>query len=383
MEFYEAGPDVPTNLGLIYHPYDSLKREPSLEESEELEEPSIEIDIGRFQGHGIPSHIDFSDMVCGRQRKRVGSVQIHVENGVEEHISRDNLLQRFHHLQHDVKQLLIDIEKHTEVKEENVNVDSLGDLAKQLEFDYGNLVHSSKVLTSNKLPRVGKAFQGGMIDESEKVASHIKQVKEVGERVPVTYELYYNQKIDQEGKQRDEEFVRMERRVAKLENYIGPIVSSDSCCIEDTISNLEARSKLLSEDQLRVIHSRLSGVLAEIDNKKLEQRQQDINLGHLYEMLKSREETERQIPIIATRLHAIRGLHERSAKAVQDIETLKSNQTQIDSLLKEDRDLLLSVRQKLNESISTMDENLNALRSKVDNCFKDQQSKDGNDYGEK
>eukprot|EP00008_Paramoeba_atlantica_P007784 CAMPEP_0201488540 /NCGR_PEP_ID=MMETSP0151_2-20130828/18806_1 /ASSEMBLY_ACC=CAM_ASM_000257 /TAXON_ID=200890 /ORGANISM="Paramoeba atlantica, Strain 621/1 / CCAP 1560/9" /LENGTH=381 /DNA_ID=CAMNT_0047873855 /DNA_START=57 /DNA_END=1202 /DNA_ORIENTATION=+ len=379
METFESGPDVSGNVGVVYHPYDSA--EVKKRDGEGLDEEGLptELAFGRFQGRQLSSHVDFSDMVYPRKGKRVGFVPSQTEFETED-VSEESLLQRFHRLQHEVKQFIIDVEKQKDKKEEEGTGVNLGDLAKQMEFAYGNLVNSAETLTTttNKTApgasrRVGTSFPGGFADSSAKVEAEVKQAKQSDGSSSVTYELHYNQSVDREGKRNAEEIVRVERRVASLEQYVGPISASDSCCLEDSVAKLENRSKLFNENELKTIHAHLTRILQDIDEGKLEKQQQAVKIDQLYELLKRREETERQIPVIATRMHALKGLHERSARVVQEIESLNTNQNQLESLLKEDRELLISLRQSLTESARTMDENLQSMRSRVDEYVKRQE----------
>ena len=367
METFETGNDA-ADVGVISSPFD-----PKGKEAEEIDSKGIpsEQAFGRFQGRQITAGgTDFSGTTY-RPGKRASFLPTQSE--FESDVTEASLLQRFQRLQHEFKQFMLDVQQHQEAKKETSADVDLGELAKQMEFAYGNVVQSADALSQP--PRVGKAFHGNLVDGSEKVKSKIEQAKT--QESSVTYELHYSQGADKEKKRDEEEILKVEHRVAALEKQVGPMSSSDSGSLTDVVTRLESKVKLLNEGELRSLRAHLSQIISEIDRAKKSEgganQQQAAKIDELYEMMKKREGTAAQIPVIATRLHALRALHERSAQMTQQVDTLAQGQSQVDALLKEDRELLLMLQASLKESSEAMDENIKSMRGRIEEFMQKQE----------
>ena len=366
METFETGNDG-GDVGVISSPFD-----PKGKEVEEIDSKGVpsEKAFGRFHGRQITPGGDFSG-TTHRPGKRTSFLPSQTE--FESDITQESLLLRFQRLQHEFKQFMMDVQTHQEAKKETSADVDLGDLAKQMEFAYGNLVQSADALA--KPPRVGKSFHGNLVDGSEKVKSKIEQAK--AQESSVTYELHYSQGADKEKRRDEEEILKVEHRVAALEKQVGPMSSSDSGSLTDVVTRLESKVKLLNEGELRSLRAHLSQIISEIDRAKKSEgganQQQAAKIDELYEMMKKREGTAAQVPVIATRLHALRALHERSAQMTQQVDTLEEGQGQVDALLKEDRELLLMLQKNLKESSEAMDENIKSMRGRIEEFMQKQE----------
>jgi hypothetical protein len=344
-------------VGLVVHHFDhnpTIKNEDIVQDCIPVEQA-----FGRFQGRSFRSdNVNYSDLLP----KKFVSAESEAQS------EGSSLLQRFHQLQFEMKQFIQDV--HTQ-KEKNVVSDvDLGVLATQMEMMYSTLVDSSKSLAPP--PRVGSSFRDTSIDSSQKILHQIETAKSKNE-LPITYEIHYSQAVDREAKRNTETFTKFEQRVARLEKAVGPISAANGN-LNDKLTKLEQKLKLLNENELRILHAHLALLIQDLERAKSESsllnRQQASKIDQLHEMLTRSDATSSQLPELVLRLHALRALHERGATTAQQIDSLTEGQQEISALLKEDKELLLLLQQNLRESNAAMDQNIEKLKSRVNECIK-------------
>ncbi len=371
METFETpGPDVIGNVGIVNHFLES--EENAQNEGIDKDGVPVEQAFGKFQGRQFRGEANYSDLITTKYaRRQAGFVSNQTEFELPPANEELTLLQRFHLLQHEVKKFIADAQAQAQKESEEPSDANLGDLAVQMEQLYGTLLETAE--TVNPPPRIGSSFRGSSVDTSEQVVARVEKAKAEGGQ-PITYELHYDPSVDLQGGKRNEDVFKMEQRVANLERYVGSSSSSPSLSVEDALSKLELRTKLLNESELRVVHAHISRVLSDLERAKQSEaflnREEMVKVDELYGMLKRSEATSSQLPHLVDRLLALRALHERSARVTIQLDQLSEGQENIEALLKEDQELLQLVQSNLKESMSAMDDNIRELKGRVEEYVK-------------
>lgn len=369
METFETpGPDAIGNVGIVSHYLDSSE----ISQNEGIDNDGVPVEqaFGKFQGRQLRGEVNYSDLITSKySRRQAGFVPSQTEFELPPVSEELTLLQRFHLLQHEVKKFISDAQAQKESQQPSEA--NLGDLVVQMEHLYGSLLETAETL--HPPPRVGGSFRGSSVDNSDQVVAAVEKAKAEGQQ-PITYELHYDHAVDlQEGK-RSDDILKMEHRVASLERYVGSSSNVPSQSLEDSLAKLELRTKLLSESELRVVHAHITRVLSDLEKAKQSEeflnREQMLKVDELYDMLKRSEATSSQLPHLVDRLRALRVLHERSANVTVQLDNLTEGQQNIDSLLKEDQELLQLVQSNLKESVSAMDDNIRELKGRVEEYIK-------------
>uniref|UniRef100_A0A8C0UDC2 Dynactin subunit 2 n=1 Tax=Cyanistes caeruleus TaxID=156563 RepID=A0A8C0UDC2_CYACU len=307
--------------------------------------------------------VDFSDRI-GRTRTtgyEAGEYEMLGEG------AKETPQQRFQRLQHEVQELLRDVEQiQSSVKESGAEEELTPmALARQVE------VLKQQLLSSHLEKVLGPGAAVDFADPEGALAKRLLQQLEVAKcskstpgkgpaRGPVpagdavTFELYWRPEQDQFAQ--SAKVSELEKRLAQLEAAMrcepdsqNPLlVGLKGSSLMDTVQVLQAKVNVLDVAVLDQVEARLQSVLGKVNEiAKHKATVQDADtqskIHQLYETLQSWDAVASALPDVVQRLVTLRDLHEQATQFGQVLVHLDTTQQEIAGALKDNAVLLAEV----------------------------------------
>jgi len=186
----------------------------------------------------------------------------------------------------------------------------------------------------------------------------------------LVYELYYKPEYVKQGQ--NTKLADLDRRLTELEQLIGP--AQTSIDLLSTVEGLREKLTLLSSPkQLEVLQRTINAISQDFDKlvekkPKLEdsnEKPQDVKVNEIFEMMNRWDVTSQQLPIIVSRLQALKSLHEESSSFQLGIQQLESQQEEIKKLLKFNGELMGQVDSNFKQNLGIVQSNVQALEQRI------------------
>ena len=390
METFESEGPVTTS-GIVYHPLDNGKGKESAPSSsshgDSIDEQGLPTEqaFGRFVNKKVLMDENFADMIVPKTARRNGNFvpgQTEFEALTSGERAEETPLQKFHRLQHEVKVFTEELAQ--KAKSESVDgsgnsdgKEDLSALAMQMQSLYNALVSNVAELESRGQPAgtTGEAVavQYKVENLTGQVMAQVEQAKgdaaADSKSAAVTYEIYYSKALEDAKQANASKLARLEKRVAGLERSLG---GASAGSLEVKVSELEKTIRMASAQDVHLIQVRLQRLRESLaEAKRLQEEGKKFNpvdaekIDKLFEKVERTDPAAQQLPAVLARLHALRGLHEKSATLVKDVQALSDSQKQIEMLLKEDAQLLATVQKGFAENLNAIQGNMKGLQERI------------------
>nr|XP_041567506.1 dynactin subunit 2 isoform X1 [Taeniopygia guttata] len=335
--------------------------------------------------------VDFSDRI-GRTRT-TGYEAGEYEMLGEGLGAKETPQQRFQRLQHEVQELLRDVEQiQSSVKESGAEEELTPmALARQVE------VLKQQLLSSHLEKVLGPGAAVDFADPEGALAKRLLQQLEVAKcskatpgkgptRTPapagdaVTFELYWRPEQDQFAQ--SAKVSELEKRLALLEAAVrcepdsqvsaqNPLlVGLKGSSLMDTVQVLQAKVNVLDVAVLDQVEARLQSVLGKVNEiAKHKATVQDADtqskIHQLYETLQSWDAVASALPDVVHRLVTLRDLHEQATQFGQVLVHLDTTQQEIAGALKDNTVLLAEVQKTMKDNLAIVEDNFADIDARI------------------
>ncbi|OXB56715.1 hypothetical protein ASZ78_006909 [Callipepla squamata] len=392
---YADLPGIARNEPDVYETSDLPEDEQAEFEAEELTSTSVEHLIinpnaafEKFKDKRLGTEgVDFSDRISKSRTTGYESGQYEILG--EGLGAKETPQQRYQRLQHEVQELIRDVEQIQSAVKESAAEEELTPmaLARQLEGLKQQLVscHLQKLL--------GPTAAIDFADPEGALAKRLQQQLEVAKckkaapaksppRAPaptadtLTFELFWRPEQDQFSQAA--KIAELEKRLAQLEAMVrcepdsqrisspqNPLlVGLKGTSLVETVQILQAKVNILDAAVLDQVEARLQSVLGKVNEiAKHKAIVQDADtqskIHQVYEMMQRWDHMASSLPDVVQRLLTLRDLHEQASRFVQVLVHLDTTQQEVAAALKDNTVLLAEVGPRVGVGVQkTMKENL-------------------------
>ncbi|KAK4806736.1 hypothetical protein QYF61_007540 [Mycteria americana] len=297
--------------------------------------------------------------------------------------------QRYQRLQHEVQELVREVEQIQSMVKESAAEEELTPmaLARQVEGLKQQLVssHLEKLL--------GPAAAIDFADPDGALAKRLLQQLEVAKcsraapgkspaRAPaptgdaVTFELYW--RPEQEQFAQTAKMAELEKRLAQLEATVrcepdsqNPLlVGLKGTSLVETVQVLQAKVSILDVAVLDQVEARLQSVLGKVNEiAKHKAAVQDADtqskIHQIYETMQRWDPVASTLPDVVQRLVTLRDLHEQATRFGQVLMHLDTTQQEIAGALKDNTVLLAEVQKTMKENLAVVEDNFADIDARI------------------
>ncbi|XP_040395262.1 dynactin subunit 2, partial [Cygnus olor] len=297
--------------------------------------------------------------------------------------------QRYQRLQHEVQELVREVEQIQSAVKESAAEEELTPmaLARQVEGLKQQLVssHLEKLL--------GPAAAIDFADPEGALAKRLLQQLEVAKckkaaagkspaKAPapagdtLTFELYWRPEQDQFSQAA--KIAELEKRLAQLEATVryepdsqNPLlVGLKGTSLVETVQILQAKVNILDVAVLDQVEARLQSVLAKVNEiAKHKAVVQDADtqskIHQVYEMMQRWDPVASSLPDVVQRLLTLRDLHEQATQFGQVLAHLDTTQQEIAGALKDNTVLLAEVQKTMKENLAIVEDNFADIEARI------------------
>lgn len=331
--------------------------------------------------------VDFSDRISKMRTTgyEAGEYEMHGE-GVG---AKETPQQRYQRLQHEVQELVREVEQIQSAVKESAAEEELTPmaLARQVEGLKQQLVssHLEKLL--------GPAAAIDFADPEGALAKRLLQQLEVAKckkavagkspaKAPaptgdtLTFELYWRPEQDQFSQAA--KIAELEKRLAQLEAMVryepdsqNPLlVGLKGTSLVETVQILQAKVNILDVAVLDQVEARLQSVLAKVNEiAKHKAVVQDADtqskIHQVYEMMQRWDPVASSLPDVVQRLLTLRDLHEQATQFGQVLVHLDTTQQEIAGALKDNTVLLAEVQKTMKENLAIVEDNFADIEARI------------------
>lgn len=297
--------------------------------------------------------------------------------------------QRYQRLQHEVQELVREVEQIQSAVKDSAAEEELTPmaLARQVEGLKQQLVssHLEKLL--------GPAAAIDFADPEGALAKRLLQQLEVAKckkaaagkspaKAPapagdmLTFELYWRPEQDQFSQAA--KIAELEKRLAQLEAMVryepdsqNPLlVGLKGTSLVETVQILQAKVNILDVAVLDQVEARLQSVLAKVNEiAKHKAVVQDADtqskIHQVYEMMQRWDPVASSLPDVVQRLLTLRELHEQATQFGQVLVHLDTTQQEIAGALKDNTVLLAEVQKTMKENLAIVEDNFADIEARI------------------
>ncbi|XP_015742422.1 dynactin subunit 2 [Coturnix japonica] len=297
--------------------------------------------------------------------------------------------QRYQRLQHEVQELMRDVEQIQSAMKESAAEEELTPmaLARQLEGLKQQLVscHLQKLL--------GPSATIDFADPEGALAKRLQQQLEVAKckkaapaksppKAPapptdtLTFELFWRPEQDQFSQAA--KVAELEKRLAQLEAMVrcepdsqNPLlVGLKGTSLVETVQILQAKVNILDAAVLDQVEARLQSVLGKVNEiAKHKAIVQDADtqskIHQVYEMMQRWDHMASSLPDVVQRLLTLRDLHEQASRFVQVLVHLDTTQQEVAATLKDNTVLLAEVQKTMKENLAVVEDNFAEVEARI------------------
>ncbi|XP_025001044.1 dynactin subunit 2 isoform X1 [Gallus gallus] len=297
--------------------------------------------------------------------------------------------QRYQRLQHEVQELIRDVEQIQSAVKESAAEEELTPmaLARQLEGLKQQLVscHLQKLL--------GPTAAIDFADPEGALAKRLQQQLEVAKckkaapaksppKAPapttdaLTFELFWRPEQDQFSQ--TAKIAELEKRLAQLEAMVrcepdsqNPLlVGLKGTSLVETVQILQAKVNILDAAVLDQVEARLQSVLGKVNEiAKHKAIVQDADtqskIHQVYEMMQRWDHMASSLPDVVQRLLTLRDLHEQASRFVQVLVHLDTTQQEVAAALKDNTVLLAEVQKTMKENLAVVEDNFAEVEARI------------------
>lgn len=392
---YADLPGIARNEPDVYETSDLPEDDQAEFEAEELTSTSVEHLIinpnaafEKFKDKRLGTEgVDFSDRISKMRTTgyEAGEYEMHGE-GVG---AKETPQQRYQRLQHEVQELVREVEQIQSAVKESAAEEELTPmaLARQVEGLKQQLVssHLEKLL--------GPAAAIDFADPEGALAKRLLQQLEVAKckkavagkspaKAPaptgdtLTFELYWRPEQDQFSQAA--KIAELEKRLAQLEAMVryepdsqNPLlVGLKGTSLVETVQILQAKVNILDVAVLDQVEARLQSVLAKVNEiAKHKAVVQDADtqskIHQVYEMMQRWDPVASSLPDVVQRLLTLRDLHEQATQFGQVLVHLDTTQQEIAGALKDNTVLLAEVQKTMKENLAIVEDNFADIEARI------------------
>ncbi|KAM6225770.1 dynactin subunit 2 [Porphyrio hochstetteri] len=392
---YADLPGIARNEPDVYETSDVPEDDQAEFEAEELTSTSVEHLIinpnaayEKFKDKRLGTEgVDFSDHI-GRSRKtgyKSGEYEI-LGEGLG---AKETPQQRYQRLQHEVQELVREVEQIQSMVKEAAAEEELTPmaLARQVEG------LRQQLLSSHLEKLLGPAAALDFADPEGAVAKRLLQQLEVAKcsraalgkgppKAPtptgdtITFELYWRPEQDQFAQ--TAKIAELEKRLTQLEATLrcepdsqNPLlVGLKGTSLMDTVQVLQAKVNILDVAVLDQVEARLQSVLGKVNEiAKHKATVQDADtqskIHQIYETLQRWDPVASTLPDVVQRLVTLRDLHEQATQFGQVLVHLDTTQQEIAGALKDNTVLLAEVQKTMKENLAVVEDNFADIDARI------------------
>eukprot|EP01114_Cavostelium_apophysatum_P020193 TRINITY_DN6701_c0_g1_i1.p1 TRINITY_DN6701_c0_g1~~TRINITY_DN6701_c0_g1_i1.p1 ORF type:complete len:446 (+),score=109.32 TRINITY_DN6701_c0_g1_i1:92-1339(+) len=351
--------------------------------NENIEKPSLASGeaFKKFADKTWSSAGDYSDSVAKRRIKKGGFVQDQHDYELSETVQNETVLQRFHRLQYEVKNLMSDIEEKKKEKakegaDHEVDLSSVAEELSVLRRGLDGLLNddSAKNIVDPQYEiRSASAIQDAY---SKKLLAELQRFSNVASpsvapeqtSTQATYELYFSP--EQRKAQQLQRIGDLEARLKTLETFLGtPAVTSSA--LFATLDQIKEKIGVLSNpSQLEAVQRKVKSVtqeLEEVSDRKVaaQTQHQEKKLNEIMEIMNRWDITSQNLPALITRLQSLKTLHDEAAGLLQGVTLLDSHQQEMRKLLKSNADAVKQMDTNFSSNVKVIQSNVTTLENKI------------------
>jgi len=348
--------------------------------------------FSKFKGKSLDAtNLDFSDRVSSSRRTGYDANQTVYEMAGEPR-QQETPQQRYQRLQHEMRELVEDVNKIKENVSSDGSMESPVNLTRQVEYLQQQL--SDLQLDQMLGPGTGQlnladpqaALHKRLLTELDSYTppaaadGKAGKVADAGNTSSVTYQLYY--RPEQAKFSSNARMAELEQRLERIEAVIGTQPEKLSTLTAETnnksvvgaITVLAGKLKLLEPGQLEQVEGRMYALtqkLNTISEKKesIEDLEKNTKVCELYDMVKKWDAVVDTLPHVVDRLTALKELHEQALQFSQALTHLDTAQQQLTFHLQTHGDMTKQMEKTLSENMamvktnsSSLDERMKALK---------------------
>lgn len=319
------------------------------------------------------SKLDFSDAIV----RQLTSGQSELSSMRPSERSFESPLERFNRLKSEVAQFKQDLSELSGSKDSSAVASELIKQLSALEQEVQQTAAKpafQPLLSSNVTDRASAAqaqLLQKLVADMEKAA---KSTEAKGGAGGVTYELYYNPQ--KEAARQQVSVGELDKRIGSLEKAVGSLQDDKTFGFSDLNTALVAmRKKLdfLEQGRLDSIYRRIKTLLTELEQLQ-QQKDKAQQAGQVppnfekvnatFDMMARWDEAAQLLPSVIARLQSLRDLHEECSSAVLRLQNVDSVNTQLNTLLQQDKETLQKVEHNLAQNMKVMQGNVQSLESR-------------------
>ncbi|KAM9176882.1 dynactin subunit 2-like [Mergus octosetaceus] len=392
---YADLPGIARNEPDVYETSDLPEDDQAEFEAEELTSTSVEHLIinpnaafEKFKDKRLGTEgVDFSDRIS--KMRTTGYEAGEYEMLGEGVGAKETPQQRYQRLQHEVQELVREVEQIQSAVKDSAAEEELTPmaLARQVEGLKQQLVssHLEKLL--------GPAAAIDFADPEGALAKRLLQQLEVAKckkaaagkspaKAPaptgdmLTFELYWRPEQDQFSQAA--KIAELEKRLAQLEAMVryepdsqNPLlVGLKGTSLVETVQILQAKVNILDVAVLDQVEARLQSVLAKVNEiAKHKAVVQDADtqskIHQVYEMMQRWDPVASSLPDVVQRLLTLRELHEQATQFGQVLVHLDTTQQEIAGALKDNTVLLAEVQKTMKENLAIVEDNFADIEARI------------------
>nr|XP_021152284.1 dynactin subunit 2 isoform X1 [Columba livia] len=331
--------------------------------------------------------VDFSDRITKTRRTGYESGEYEILG--EGLGAKETPQQRYQRLQHEVQELVREVEQIQCTVKESAAEEELTPmaLARQVE------VLKQQLLSSHLEKLLGPAVAIDFADPSGAVAKRLLQQLEVVKcskatpgkspakgpaptRDAVTFELYWRPEQDQFAQ--TAKIAELEKRLAQLEATVrcephsqNPLlVGLKGTSLVETMQVLQAKVNILDVAVLDQVEARLQSVMGKVNEiAKHKATVQDADtqskIHQIYEMMQRWDPVASTLPDVVQRLVTLRDLHEQATQFGQVLVHLDTTQQEIAGALKDNTVLLAEVQKTMKENLAIVEDSFADIDTRI------------------
>ncbi|KAM6294517.1 dynactin subunit 2 [Aegotheles albertisi] len=394
---YADLPGIARNEPDVYETSDVSEDDQAEFEAEELSSTSVEHLIinpnaayEKFRDKSLGTKgVDFSDRLS--KPRRAGYEPGEYEILAEAPGTRETPQQRYQRLQHEVQELLRQVEQAQSTVKEAAAEEELTPmaLARQVEG------LKQQLLCSHLEQLLGPTATIDLADPDGALAKRLLQQLEVakcskaapgkgpgkapGTKPPgdaVTFELYW--RPEQEQFAQAAKIAELEKRLAQLEATVrcepdsqNPLlVGLKGTSLVETVQVLQAKVNILDVAVLDQVEARLQSVLGKVNEiAKHKATVQDADtqskIHQIYETMQRWDPVASTLPDVVQRLVTLRDLHEQATQFGQVLVHLDTTQQEIAGALKDNTVLLAEVQKTMKENLAIIEDNFADVDARI------------------
>lgn len=190
----------------------------------------------------------------------------------------------------------------------------------------------------------------------------------------VTYELYYRPGVHQGRDAQAVRLLELEKRIAGLESVLSgqsKLKNPLSTTVVAALEELERRVGLLDENKLEMLKVKLQSLTFNMEDAILKSQEHGNKsstqkVDQLYDLVLKWDGTWQQLPVVVSRLQALRRIHEQCAFVAETVAKLEQDQAQLSSAVSSNAAFLQQLQANFHANLTTINENIALLQSRVD-----------------